>query len=231
MEAGLKAGDLITHVNNTSVQGLLHIELVRLILSGGNKVTMKTTPLSSTTIRLGNRKQMQAGNFSLECRYVQPVPNVRYRRSFGSSKSLEDKKKRSSLFRRLSNRKVEQLVSSPVFYHQHLYHNVHQKLSFSSDGSSSIPDSPTLKFSSCCGTTLTPSPTCGGTMTAASPTPSPWKVSKSSNELLSSSSPGSSSPGSPALLGSLNQSSDRSSRPSSLYGLRHHPRVHGGKVI
>lgn len=31
-EAGLKAGDLITHVNGESVQGLVHTEVVELLL-------------------------------------------------------------------------------------------------------------------------------------------------------------------------------------------------------
>ena len=56
MDAGLCAGDLITHVNGTSVQGLLHIELVRLILTGGSSVTLSTVPLSNTSIRIGTRK-------------------------------------------------------------------------------------------------------------------------------------------------------------------------------
>lgn len=35
-EAGLKAGDLITHVNGESVHGLVHTEVVELILKVGD---------------------------------------------------------------------------------------------------------------------------------------------------------------------------------------------------
>lgn len=34
-EAGLRAGDLITHVNGESVQGLVHTEVVELLLKVG----------------------------------------------------------------------------------------------------------------------------------------------------------------------------------------------------
>jgi len=34
-EAGLCAGDVISHINGTAVQGLLHVQVVSLILAGG----------------------------------------------------------------------------------------------------------------------------------------------------------------------------------------------------
>ncbi|KAM9719945.1 microtubule-associated serine/threonine-protein kinase 3 isoform 3-T3 [Menidia menidia] len=52
-EAGLRAGDLITHVNGESVQGLLHTEVVELLLKSGNKVTLQTTALENTSIKVG----------------------------------------------------------------------------------------------------------------------------------------------------------------------------------
>uniref|UniRef100_A0A3Q2QBJ1 non-specific serine/threonine protein kinase n=1 Tax=Fundulus heteroclitus TaxID=8078 RepID=A0A3Q2QBJ1_FUNHE len=52
-EAGLRAGDLITHVNGESVQGLVHTEVVELLLKSGNKVTLQTTPLENTSIKVG----------------------------------------------------------------------------------------------------------------------------------------------------------------------------------
>jgi len=54
-EAGLRAGDIISHVNGTAVQGLLHIQVVSLILSGGTVVRIQATPLSGTTIKVGRR--------------------------------------------------------------------------------------------------------------------------------------------------------------------------------
>uniref|UniRef100_A0A8C2KKT2 non-specific serine/threonine protein kinase n=1 Tax=Cyprinus carpio TaxID=7962 RepID=A0A8C2KKT2_CYPCA len=52
-EAGLYAGDLITHVNGESVHGLVHTEVVELILKSGNKVTVTTTPFENTSIKVG----------------------------------------------------------------------------------------------------------------------------------------------------------------------------------
>jgi len=55
MVAGLCVGDIITHVNSTSVIGVPHIELLRLILTCGKRVTLRTVPLSCTTLRRANR--------------------------------------------------------------------------------------------------------------------------------------------------------------------------------
>ncbi|GAA6078100.1 microtubule-associated serine/threonine-protein kinase 1 isoform X1, partial [Tachysurus ichikawai] len=52
-DAGLCAGDLITHVNGESVHGLVHTEVVELILKSGNKVTVTTTPFENTSIKIG----------------------------------------------------------------------------------------------------------------------------------------------------------------------------------
>uniref|UniRef100_A0A8C7LVV5 non-specific serine/threonine protein kinase n=1 Tax=Oncorhynchus mykiss TaxID=8022 RepID=A0A8C7LVV5_ONCMY len=52
-EAGLRAGDLITHVNGESVQGLVHTEVVALLLKSGSKVMLQTTALENTSIKVG----------------------------------------------------------------------------------------------------------------------------------------------------------------------------------
>ncbi|XP_041085417.1 microtubule-associated serine/threonine-protein kinase 3-like isoform X5 [Polyodon spathula] len=52
-EAGLRAGDLITHVNGESVQGLVHTEVVELLLKSGNKVALQTTAMENTSIKTG----------------------------------------------------------------------------------------------------------------------------------------------------------------------------------
>lgn len=49
-EAGLCAGDLITHVNGESVHGLVHTEVVELIL----KVWTSTLVLSNSTFSLSS---------------------------------------------------------------------------------------------------------------------------------------------------------------------------------
>uniref|UniRef100_A0A8B9ZKK4 non-specific serine/threonine protein kinase n=1 Tax=Anas platyrhynchos TaxID=8839 RepID=A0A8B9ZKK4_ANAPL len=52
-EAGLREGDLITHVNGEPVNGLVHTEVVELILKSGNKVSISTTPFENTSIKVG----------------------------------------------------------------------------------------------------------------------------------------------------------------------------------
>uniref|UniRef100_A0A8C0EVT8 non-specific serine/threonine protein kinase n=1 Tax=Bubo bubo TaxID=30461 RepID=A0A8C0EVT8_BUBBB len=52
-EAGLREGDLITHVNGEPVHGLVHTEVVELILKSGNKVSISTTPFENTSIKVG----------------------------------------------------------------------------------------------------------------------------------------------------------------------------------
>lgn len=44
-EAGLREGDLITHVNGEPVHGLVHTEVVELILKVGTATSWKTSQL------------------------------------------------------------------------------------------------------------------------------------------------------------------------------------------
>uniref|UniRef100_A0A8C7L329 non-specific serine/threonine protein kinase n=1 Tax=Oncorhynchus kisutch TaxID=8019 RepID=A0A8C7L329_ONCKI len=53
LKAGLKAGDLITHVNGEPVHGLVHTEVVELLLKSGSKVAISTTPFENTSIKTG----------------------------------------------------------------------------------------------------------------------------------------------------------------------------------
>ncbi|XP_048000472.1 microtubule-associated serine/threonine-protein kinase 3 isoform X4 [Leguminivora glycinivorella] len=49
--AGLRAGDLITQLNGESVQGLLHTQVLRLLLAAPH-ATLRATPLDQTTIQM-----------------------------------------------------------------------------------------------------------------------------------------------------------------------------------
>ncbi|XP_067333754.1 microtubule-associated serine/threonine-protein kinase 1-like isoform X3 [Channa argus] len=89
-EAGLRAGDLITHVNGESVHGLVHTEVVELILKSGNKVTVTTTPFENTSIKVGPaRKSSYKSKMARRSKRTGP-------------KDKGQDKKRSSLFRKIT---------------------------------------------------------------------------------------------------------------------------------
>ncbi|KAG7251900.1 hypothetical protein CRUP_026266, partial [Coryphaenoides rupestris] len=71
-KAGLQAGALITHVNGEAVHGLVHTEVVELLLKSGSKVTISTTPFENTRRSLFRRFTMQ------------PSPLLHTSRSFSS---------------------------------------------------------------------------------------------------------------------------------------------------
>ncbi|KAM7386334.1 hypothetical protein PAMA_009117 [Pampus argenteus] len=88
-EAGLSAGDLITHVNGEAVHGLVHTEVVELILKSGNKVTVTTTPFENTSIKVGPARKSS-------------YKSKMARRSKRTGAKEGQDKKRSSLFRKIT---------------------------------------------------------------------------------------------------------------------------------
>ena len=98
-EAGLCAGDVISHINGTAVQGLLHVQVVSLILAGGSQVRVQATPLSGTTIKTGRRPRLSSGGGG---RARAPRPAAAAGRRHRPSMSL---------FRRLSSRKAAEQLS------------------------------------------------------------------------------------------------------------------------
>ncbi|XP_027632574.1 microtubule-associated serine/threonine-protein kinase 1 [Tupaia chinensis] len=89
-EAGLCAGDLITHVNGEPVHGMVHPEVVELILKSGNKVAVTTTPFENTSIRIGPARR-SSYKAKMARRNKRP-----------SAKEGQESKKRSSLFRKIT---------------------------------------------------------------------------------------------------------------------------------
>ncbi|XP_076420961.1 microtubule-associated serine/threonine-protein kinase 2 isoform X8 [Peromyscus maniculatus bairdii] len=89
-EAGLRQGDLITHVNGEPVHGLVHTEVVELVLKSGNKVSISTTPLENTSIKVGPARKS-----SYKAKMAR-----RSKRSRG--KDGQESRKRSSLFRKIT---------------------------------------------------------------------------------------------------------------------------------
>ncbi|KAM6364726.1 microtubule-associated serine/threonine-protein kinase 1 [Pluvialis apricaria] len=118
-EAGLCAGDLITHVNGEPVHGLVHTEVVELILKSGTKVLVTTTPLENTSIRLGPARRRSAR-----------AKMARRNRRGGTGGGHE--RRRSALFRHLA-RQASLLHTSRSL----------TSLSRSLSSSDSLPASPT----------------------------------------------------------------------------------------
>uniref|UniRef100_A0A7N6AVS7 non-specific serine/threonine protein kinase n=1 Tax=Anabas testudineus TaxID=64144 RepID=A0A7N6AVS7_ANATE len=66
-KAGLKAGDLITHVNEEPVHGLVHTEVVELLLKSGSKVAISTTPFENTSIKTGPARRNSYRSKMVRC--------------------------------------------------------------------------------------------------------------------------------------------------------------------
>ncbi|XP_066516974.1 microtubule-associated serine/threonine-protein kinase 1 [Hoplias malabaricus] len=123
-EAGLCAGDLITHVNGESVHGLVHTEVVELILKSGNKVTVTTTPFENTSIKVGPARRSS-------------YKSKMARRSKRPVKEGQESKKRSSLFRKITKQ-------SNLLHTSRSLSSLNRSLS----SSESLPGSPTHSLSS-----------------------------------------------------------------------------------
>ncbi|XP_060000746.1 microtubule-associated serine/threonine-protein kinase 3 isoform X15 [Lagenorhynchus albirostris] len=122
-EAGLRAGDLITHINGESVLGLVHMDVVELLLKSGNKIALRTTPLENTSIKVGPaRKNVTKGRMARR--------NKRSRRR-------ETQERRKSLFKKISKQ------SSVLHTSRSFSSGLHHSLS----SSESLPGSPTHSLS------------------------------------------------------------------------------------
>lgn len=95
-EAGLRPFDLITHINGEPVQGLYHTQVLQLLLSGGEHVTLRATPLENTSIQSGGRKRDL-----LQSKLARKGVNRQKKQ-----RKDNDKKRKTSLFRRISTKRA-----------------------------------------------------------------------------------------------------------------------------
>ncbi|XP_035206812.1 mucin-17-like [Stegodyphus dumicola] len=199
-ESGLRPGDLITHINGEPIQGLLHHQVLHLILSNGDRINIRTIPLDSTTIKSGGRKRNPSAIKMARRPYSCHRRSAQVKRD-----SHSDKKRRASLLRRLSSKRasaeIHQSVSgsSPVLTPSRSFQSLTRTLA----SADSLPASPTR----------TKSPRSPPTARLCSQSDSPHSTGNSSQ----SSSPSSSVPNSPASSTHL----PHFPRPSSLHGLKH----------
>nr|XP_020864527.1 LOW QUALITY PROTEIN: microtubule-associated serine/threonine-protein kinase 3 [Phascolarctos cinereus] len=122
-EAGLRAGDLITHINGESVLGLVHMDVVELLLKSNSKISLRTTALENTSIKVGPaRKHSNKGRLA--------------RRS-KKSRKRESQDRRKSLFKKIS--KQSTMLHTSRSFSSGLHHSL--------SSSESLPGSPTHSLS------------------------------------------------------------------------------------
>lgn len=212
-EAGLRPADLITHVNGEAVQGLFHTQVLQLLLSGVEHVTVRATPLEHTSIQSGGRKRDL-----LQSKLAKKGVNRQKKQ-----KKEHEKKRKSSLFRRISNKRasaeIQQIaagISSPTMVTQ------------------------SRSFQSFCNRSgeVVPLPTASNSRLSLSPMESQCYTSTSNSS--QSSSPSSSQPNTPVVVGGVagggpvpthvaaavgaavsSSGAQLYQRPSTLHGLKH----------
>ncbi|XP_073999406.1 microtubule-associated serine/threonine (MAST) protein kinase dop isoform X1 [Rhodnius prolixus] len=212
-EAGLRRGDLITHINGEPVQGLYHTQVLQLLLSGSDHVTLRSTPLENTSIKSGGRKR-EPSQSKLAKRSLQKQRKQK--------RDIGDKRRKTSLFRRISSKRASvEMQQMNVSNAGSLVTPSRSFQSFSRSLSSHASD-PVGRSASTPKLVTSPGP--GSVAESARGSDTPGSSSSSS----SNGSPGppssgsiSSGSGTACSNGSTSSGSSQYQRPSTLHGLKH----------
>lgn len=231
-EAGLRPNALITHINGEPIQGLLHHQVLQLVLSGGDKINIRTTPLENTSIKTGGRRRHPSSG-----RMTRRPNLMSHKKNAPIKRTDSDKRRRSSLLRKLSSKRasaeIQQLmacggagasgvtggISPPLLTPSRSYQSLNRASGnniSSHDGTVDLP--PTAS------TTATPTSSSAIPRFPRSPPPNRLHCSPSDSSAANSSqssSPSSSVPNSPASLSHF----PHFPRPSTLSGLKQHKQV------
>ncbi|XP_032679152.1 microtubule-associated serine/threonine-protein kinase 3 isoform X2 [Odontomachus brunneus] len=222
-EAGLRPRDLITHINDELVQGLSHTEVLKLLLSGGDHVTLRSTPLENTSIKTGGRKrdltQSKLARRTLHKQRKQ-------------KRDHSDKKRKTSLFKRISSKRASVEMQQPLTISCPLSAPIlpsdsKPPLMMAAGICSPSMVTPSRSFQSFTRSQETSPYFAACTKSVCSPSPPTNRASSDSYHSTGNSSPcsspNSSSPGSNTSAGNLSGISNQShyQRPSTLHGLKH----------
>ncbi len=72
-KAGLRANDLITHVNDQVVCGKMHPELVKLIMAN-HTLSMHTCQLNQSNVKTNGRRRFESPSSSAAVKFAKPYP-------------------------------------------------------------------------------------------------------------------------------------------------------------
>ncbi|EFN76840.1 Microtubule-associated serine/threonine-protein kinase 2 [Harpegnathos saltator] len=222
-EAGLRPRDLITHINDELVQGLSHTEVLKLLLSGGDHVTLRSTPLENTSIKTGGRKRDLAQS---------KLARRTLHKQRKQKRDHSDKKRKTSLFKRISSKRASVEMQQPLTISCPLSAPIlpsdsKPPLMMAAGICSPSMVTPSRSFQSFTRSQETSPYFAACAKSVCSPSPPTNRANSESYHSTGNSSPcsspNSSSPGSNTSVGNLTGISNQShyQRPSTLHGLKH----------